>query len=329
MIRRFLSISRPALLGLGLLALVATGCKKKAAPATLPGDDVTLAKVGEGKITAYDVELAKKTSLGEAQARRLKSSVDKAVLDSLVQSRALAQLAEKEIEPLAKLELERKVAQHREQLLVMQYMAKHQPPEPVSDARVEQYYQTNLERFGQKTTRTYELIGSERELSSQERKELLEKLGKVSSASRLQPETSGAVDSSPKAQSPKPAASADWRQWTDDQKKQGLPVIYRSGETEDKLLHPKLHELLTTLKVKQASDVVFVQGRAYVVRITGENITPAKPLNQVKSEIARLLGPTQLSDAVKKAAAEALKTVKVEYTNAKPQGATTTASNGK
>jgi len=54
-------------------------------------------------------------------------------------------------------------------------------------------------------------------------------------------------------------------------------------------------------------------------------------LNQVKGEIARLLGPTQLSEAVKKAAAEAMTKVKVEYTNAKAEGtpSSATAQNGK
>jgi hypothetical protein len=186
--------------------------------------------------------------------------------------------------------VDKQVAAYREQLLVKRYLAKHSPPEVVSDAMVEEYYKAHPDRFGGKAVRTYEMIGAERALTPQERDSLLAKLKD-------------------------PDKQKDWKTWSQSLKSGGAPILYRDGDVAEaeKVVHPRLVELMTSLKPDTASSVVFVQGRAYVVRVTGEQQRAPRPLDEVREEIRTMLAPVQVKEAVKKAASDVLKKTRVVY----------------
>jgi hypothetical protein len=274
---------------LGLLGFGVSACNHKApAAAKLAGDDAVLAEVEGTQITKYDVELAIKSMFGESGAGQLDEASKKRVLESLVQSRAMASKRAQELSAQETAELERKVAVYREELLVKQYLIAHTKPEGVSTQMVEAYYAQHPEQFGGKHTRAYELIASTRELLDAER---------------------GCVITALKD----PGAHKDWPAWVAELQKKNLPVSYQRGAGTDAVLHPSLQTLVTRLGIGESSALTFVQGRAYVLRVTGETQAPAKPLSEVSAEIRKTLVPVQLKKSVKEASDQVLKSAKVVY----------------
>lgn len=275
---------------LGLAPSFACSDKKPAVP---PKERVVWAKVNDTPITQFDVEQAAKRTLGALAVETVQRAAAAKLLDSAIQSRALAMAAERELSQDERFTLEKEVAVYREQLLVRNYIERHDPPAPVTAEMVAEYYQKHPERFGGGTENQYELVGSNRAVSPEERKTFLSKLQDA-------------------------ANKKDWKAWASDLEDLGLPAVFSSGALSDKLLHPKLREMLTTLSADKPSSVVFVDGRPYVARITGQQTRPPRPLEEVRSEIVRALTPVQLSGAVERAAAEVMKRTKVERLKAAP-----------
>jgi hypothetical protein len=265
-------------------ALVA--CERKET-LRLPKDDIVLAKVSGKPITQYDVDQVARRTLGDLGGETVRRSAQPKLLDSVIQSRAIAAAAEKELSPLEKLALERELSSYRDQLLVRRYVDRHAPPAPVSPEMVADYYRNHPERFGGKTRRRCEVVGATRDLTPDERSTLMKALRE---AERHQ----------------------DWSDWSGGLVKKGLPVSLTSTSDDDQLLHAKLGELLRSLKPQRPSQVTLISGRPYVARITGEERTPPRPLAEVRGEIERLLSPAQLSTALERVAKEARKNVEVE-----------------
>lgn len=261
--------------------------KKPAVTQSLPGDGIVLARVNGTPISKYDVELAVKITFGKGRENQGVSR--ETMLESMVQTRAIADVAEGELTKLEKDELAKQVAMHRDQLLVQRYLAKHAQPHLVDDVMVRKYYDENPERFGAETVRTYELVGAERALTPSERTTVVEKLGSA-------------------------ARRDDWAQWAGELRRDGLPMTHRAGDLLPKVVHPRLYELMQGMPLQRASQTVFVEERAYVVKVTGEKKKHPRPFVEVQEEIRRSLRPIQVKDAVSRAAAEVLPGAKVEYT---------------
>ncbi len=275
----------------GFSAFAALMACSRAKPTGLPKDDVVVARVNGTTITAYDLDQAAQRSLGSLAVESVQRAAHAKLLESAIQSRALALAAEKELSPLDRQVLDKEVATYREQLLVRRYVNRHTPPAPVTPEMIANYYQSHPERFGGGTERHYELIGASRGLSPDERTKVLAKLQDA-------------------------AKEKDWKTWAGDLEAGGLPVTFSTAVAGDKVLHPKLRELLASLQPQQPSAPVFVDGRPYVARISGEQARSPRPLDEVRGEIVRTLTPVQLSAALEKAAAEVMKNAKVEILEA-------------
>jgi len=260
----------------------------KVKPVTLKGDDVVLARVNGEPITQYDLEESIRSTLGEFAGSRLDEGGRRRVLESLVASRAMAQIQESELSERDKAELEKKVRVYREQLLVKQYLARHAPPEPVTAERIREFYESHPEQFGGRTVRAYEMIVSGRELKREERDGLIAVLGDA-------PE------------------KKDWKKWCEVLKGQGYPVEFRRGEIAQTVLHPKLRQLMAAIKKGETSRVSFIEGRSYVVRIVEEKKTAPRPLGQVSGEIRKTLQTVELKESVREASREALERAQVVY----------------
>lgn len=283
--RRLLRVSCTVLGALVVAAALASGCKKSAP--VLPGDDVVLAKVNGAPITRFDLEQTLDKTLGKFATARAERRARVKVLDSMIQSRALAALAEAELDPQQKLLVEKEVAAYRESVLVKLYLAKHAPPKPVTPEMKRRYYEEHPERFGALKTKAYELLGSKRALSGQERVQVMNKLEEAS-------------------------ATENWQEVATQLSEAGLPVFFAKGTLEEATLHPKLRELMSSLNVGRRSTLTFVQGRAYVARVVGETTVPPRPFAKVQEEIERQLEPVRLREALEAVGAKALERVEVE-----------------
>lgn len=278
------SISKATLIvGLGVTAL---GCHRD--KPNLPGDTVVLAQVNSSQITQYDVDLAARSLLGKASGDALDAQAKRKLLESMVQARAIAQKREAELNSNQRAQLDKQVAAYREELLVKQYLSKHTKPKPVSAEIVARYYEQNPERFGAEKVRAYELITSPRELTDAERTPLMAALRD-------------------------PAAHKDWSSWCAELQKKRMALVYERGTTQHGVAQPTLRQLIAQLDVGASSRLTFVDGRPYLVRVTEETRSPAKPLAAVSSEIRETLMPMQVKQSVEAASAVVMKDARVVY----------------
>lgn len=255
--------------------------------AALPGDDDILAEVDDTTISRYDLERALATTLGPL-ADGVDGETRHDVLESLVTSRAISMAREEELTPLERSALEREVAAHREQLLVRQYLARHAPAEPPSDEDVQAYYDAHPERFGPRSIRQYEMLLTTRGLTDEETTSVLEELGHVSE-------------------------HADWEGFASQLDARGLPIAWQQGDADNAMLHVRLRQVLASLDGHRPSAITFIEGRAFVLRVTGEIETPARSLAQVREEIRETLGPRSLRDSIRAVREDAMRDVHVVY----------------
>jgi hypothetical protein len=262
--------------------------KPAAQKVVLEGDDIVLARVAGEPITRYDLEQTIQSTLGEASAGRLDEAGRKKILESLVAGRAIAQAQEAALKPEEIAEIDKKTQAYREQLLVKQYLAKHAAPQPVTQDMVRDYYQAHPERFGGRTIRSYEMLAGKRQLKTTERDDLIKAM-------------QGA------------AVKKDWQQWVQSLQQQGYPIELRQGQVDEKLLHPRLRQLMMSLQKGQTSQLSFIEGQAYIIRVVDEKQLPPRPLNEVSAQIRKALVPVQLKKAVKQASDQVLQTTEVIY----------------
>jgi hypothetical protein len=273
-----------------LAACLLLACRRDK-PRGLNGDDEVVARVNGSVISRYDVEAQGKQSLGKLSVGSIERVAYPKLVEAAIQRKAIALAADRELEQLARLELDKQVASYRDELLVRHYLAAHSPPKPVTREMALDYYQRFPQRFGARKDKSFELVGTTRSVTGTER-------------SRLLTELEHAAD------------QGDWKAWAERLETTGHPVTYSRLTEDDRLLNPKLRELLVGLKDNRPSPAVFVQGRAYVARTAGETERPPRPFEEVRPEIERLLGPSQVSDAVQRVATEVLKNTRVELVQA-------------
>lgn len=286
-----------ALTGLALL-LGLSGCKphgeqtpKQDAPASatpaprLPGEEDILVRVEGQPITAYDLQQAMRAMLGPQQAALLDAEGRHKVLESLVLSRLMAIRAEAELDAQHRRAIEVATRAHREQLLAAQYLKQHAAPTPVTDAAVQAYYNDHPEAFGGGRVRHYELLLQTAAAPDGQREAALNAL-----------QTAATRD--------------DWRQAA---QASGGKLAFRGGEVNKNLLQPQLLALLEPLKVGEVSTPTYLQGRAYIARISDEQQRQARPLAEVRAQIRRALAPVQLKKAVQQLSTALLKNARVDY----------------
>jgi len=283
----FLKYRRPLralILGLGM-ATCTLACDREKARG-LPGEEVVLAKVDGQTITQFDLDVALDKSLGQFATENVERGARGEVLESLIESKAMAFLADKDLSEDDRKVLDKQVASYRESLLLKHYLAKQAPPAPVTEADVRKYYSEHPQRFGATTERKYELIFSKQAVKGNARVDMLQALSSLSKAER----------------------------WEESVQAQGpdSPLGYATGHESEQALHPKLKEVLETLVVGRASNIIYVQGRAYVARIVGESKRNPKPLAEVSDEIRKSLQLVHTRDAFRKVGKKATDEVKVE-----------------
>lgn len=254
----------------------------------LAGDDEVLAEVGGSLVTRYDVERTIAETLNEAAIRQLDEDGRRRALESIVATRAIARVREAELDGAAREAFERKISRYRDQLLVRDYLDVHAPPAPVTQEMIREYYEDHPDRFVGGTERSYEMVFSTRSLTAPERERLVRGLRS-------------------------PDQHPDWRAWAATLGAQELPVSHRRGDASSSALHARVRQALEPLRVGQVSPVVFVEGRAFLLRITGEEQRPRRPLAEVREQIRRRLGPGQLRESVREVRTTVLRDAEVVY----------------
>lgn len=258
------------------------------AQVTLEGDDSVQVRVNGSPISRYDLEQAIASSLGDRTAAGLTPEQRHIVLESLVASRAIAQAQESRLDPSELAALEKKVQAYREQLLVKYYLAAETKIEPVTRDMVVAYYNRHPERFGASSIRIFEMISSQTAVDTALRDRLIREL-----------EQAGTKE--------------NWQQWVKDLQQQGFALRYRKGQVTEKALDPRLRQLIAPLNKGESSNLSFIKGKLYMVRILDDRQIAPRPLADVSAEIRKALVPVQLKKAVKQASAQVLEKANVVY----------------
>ncbi|WP_165670715.1 peptidyl-prolyl cis-trans isomerase [Metapseudomonas otitidis] len=250
----------------------------------------TLVTVDDSPITRAQLELTIERTLGESAPLFANDEVERKILDSLVASRAMARLAERELDAGERAQLDLKAQAYREELLVRHYLEQHATPEPVTSEQVADYYQRHPEDFGGGVEKSFEIIASDQALEEPQRAELIALL-------------SGAE-----------AKGRDWQKQVAAWRAAGKPLEYRSNRIKPELLEQPLRGLVETTEAGSIAPL-YADGQLLLVRVTGEERLPARPLSEVSGEIREKLAPQSLKQAVKRLSEEAMRQVKVQYSS--------------
>lgn len=245
-----------------------------------------LATVNGDPITREDVEFTISRTFSDAELLFANDDITEKVLESLIASKAMAQITKKEMGPQALADMDNKVKAYREELLVKEYLTRNATPKPVTRKMVEQYYAGNPEKFGSAKIKTFEQLKAARRLTEAERDRLLADQAQI-------------------------VAADNWKALADGSGG-GYPLVYHRANATPGLLHANLEAALDGLKKGEASNVMFIDGVATVLRVVDTKQTPPKPLHEVSADIRKALAPLQLRQAVKQATEEVIKQAEVE-----------------
>ena len=243
-----------------------------------------LAMVDGTPITDIELKQAMERFFSDQSQIRNRAQVERRVVQSLIDSRAISRLAEAELDAADRQLLDAKVAAYREELLVKTYLADHAEPQPITSDMVEDYYRKHPEEFGGGTTKRFEIIQTTRPLKDDERKILIQQFGKLSS-------------------------EKDWHRWADSHK--SLPIGWRELTANPDVLMQPLKSLVNATERGKTS-ALHIDDVLTIVRVHETRTLPAKPLHEVSVQIRRKLAPLKMKEAIRKVSEVAKKQLKVE-----------------
>ncbi len=110
-----------------------------------------------------------------------------------------------------------------------------------------------------------------------------------------------------------PSERKDWNAWAGDLRRLGHPVVFRRGDVFEEIPAPKISRIMKSLGAGETSQLVFIKGSCYLIRILDEKRISPRPLGEVSAQIRRSLAPVQLNKAVKEASERVMKTAKIVY----------------
>ena len=287
-------INKPIILFISTFLLLS--CDKgnrqeSAVPEKIQNKGLLLAEVNGVGIHEQDLENVLLDMFGQYQAAMLDAKGRKRALESLVASHALADMSVKKLKPEQLSMIEDKAKRYRENLLINAYVKKTIVPEPVSNEMVENYYNSHLEKFGQKNIRQYELLSTKTVLPAELRDKFLTAFNKIN--------------------------RSNMKNIPGKLNKQGYQLQYHKGVLGETKLQAKIRDLISAQKLNMPSNITFIEGKAYMVNVYAENTKSAKPLGTVSKDIRKSLAMIQLKKSIKTLSETAVKQATVVYHNNK------------
>lgn len=247
-----------------------------------------LVEVSGSPITVEDVSFTIDRTFSSAEKINADDRLQRKVLESLVASRAMRLLAEKQLSPQEREDIRRKAEAYEEELFVQAYLRANAEPQPVTSSQVEAYYAENKHLFGATPLRDFELLSASPDMNEEALEQLLNRVAHIRSVS-------------------------DWESHQDEWQRQ-YGLNYRSvSASQAGLLDQSLERVLGGLEEGETSDVIYLNGRPHLLRLQKTTLSPARPLSEVSSEIRKTLAPQQLREAVKKASEQAQAQLDITY----------------
>lgn len=269
-----------------LAALALMGCSKDQDAQTDIPQAVVLAKVNGEAITEEDLAFSLERTFNQMDMLSFTDELRQKVLDSLIASRAMKQLAIKELSADQIERIENLTRAYQEELYVKEYLQAHVSPTPVTPEMVKKYYDEHPEEFGSTDIREYEVLIAPANISDAMRDDLLQEVSAIRQVSDWS------------------ASAGKWgEQW-------GLQ--HQKGRSQKGLLNKILDQQINSLAKNDTSNAFYIDGQLHLVRVTNLVKTPPKSLAEVSGDIRQRLAPLMLREAVKQASDDAREKVPVE-----------------
>jgi len=273
-------------------AISLSGCSKvsdeaKENAVEQPPQDI-VAKVGKHVITESDLDAMVIRTVGEFGAYQLGEQGRQKVLESMVLAKVMATAQQAAMNEYELAEMARAVTTYREELLTKGYLKANIVAQPVTVDMVSSYYQANLEKFGAKTVKTFEVIKGNVKLKGPARKKMLAAIAEA-------------------------AKSNDWKAYAGELKRRGLAIEHATGTVVKGTLKSSIDKVIHTLTPQQTSGMHFINGLPVIARVISEQYVQPKPLSAVSATIRKSLAPLQMRKAIKLASHKLLEATHVEY----------------
>jgi len=263
-----------------LAGTMLAGCELGTSPAATSD---TVVRVNDDVITRVQWNAAVE-ELEQSTGADLDDTGRRKVLESLVQSRLMANAMATSLDSSRKAEIDARAELHRERLLVKEYLRRNADPAPVTEERVQAYYAQHPERFGATERRRFELLTTETAPGSAQRKAVLDAMETL----RTQPE------------------------WRVPPSLENVRWVHRLEDAGNRALDKRM-AVADRLAEGDTSETILIGGRPYLLRVTHVEKRVPKPLAEVRGDIQRRLQIEQLQQAVDRAGEKLLSEAKIEY----------------
>ncbi len=248
-----------------------------------------LATVNGEAITQRDVVLATE-KLFSSQSNLAKSEkVKKRALESMVMVVALSQESQKKATEDELLSVETKVKRYREELMTELYLRKYAEITPPTESELLGYYENNLDQFGEEVVKEYSLIRTKTKPIENDQADILNRLKAF------------------KNQSDWVAIGGQLKKTAD----KDFELV--SGTSDVSGLDKQLKALLNNLDVDQVSNVVFIDKKPHLVKVTKQFNKDARPYFEVKNKIKKILTAKNLKQQIKVVSDKVVANSEVEY----------------
>lgn len=240
------------------------------------------------------------------------------ILESLVLNRVLARSAKSEQSADDRRQMQDDIDSYREQYLARWYLSRHAQAASVSEKSVHEYYEQHPDQFGGGEALRYELVLTVGALDGKPREDVITWLQSLLAKSAPVGVKNEHDEATPRgALSRRPVvsggASQDWSAAVAEAAGRGLPILLRSGEADDALLTPRLRAALASATPDSAPQLLFIDGRPYLLRAVGRVSRAPQPLAAVHQEIVEILVANHLKQSIAHMTPTLLDKAHVEY----------------
>lgn len=250
-------------------------------------NDPVLAKVGEDFVRKSQVDVMLGRLSSEIRERNT-TQLEATILQGIVRTRALASIAELQLNADERKLLDAKVLAFRDELLAKSYIQKNIVPQPVTSEMVNQYYLEHQEEYTTQGKVNFEYMAT--------------------TSTKLDDDTTFKVlDAFTKAKN-----IDDWKLYVKGLKQNETPVEYKSANMVPTSINKVLATHIDKLEAGEVSDLVY-SDYIYVVKVIKREPGVVKLVHEVSSDIRKKLAPQKLKQVLSQHVNKALQGITVEY----------------
>lgn len=271
---------------IGIFTLSAALIMQLSACGEKSSEGVAIAKVDGEPVYASDLKVIKDRMLGNVSEQYIDKTVESKLLDSLVRSRAMSQLMQKQIDAESAQNIESQVKAFRDDLYVRAYVEKFGRKSNVNNDDVKKYYTENLSSFGGASKKSVEVISVKQVKGEALPEATLKALTDLK-------------------------ANKNWKNAVNKINAAEITATYQKQLINESFIKSPLKEVVK--KMDEKSEPQLITGKeTYLVRVESVQHVPAKPFSEVSDEIRKILQRQSYRKVVETLSEQVMQQVKVE-----------------